>query len=76
MKTILLKRGSAECILAYRSDLGKCNIQFAKEAFDQVRKRGECTAIALDIKGYFDNIDHETLKEKWQTIKCHNKIQE
>ena len=58
----------SECVLAYRSDLGKCNIQFAKEVFEQVQNRSECTAIALDIKGYFDNIDHITLKEKWKTI--------
>ena len=57
-----------DCVLAYRSDLGLCNIQFAKEAFMQVQKRGSCTAIALDIKGYFDNIDHIILKEKWQRI--------
>lgn len=57
-------------VLAYRSDLsGDCNIQFAKRAFDAVKSMvsdfGECSAIALDIKGYFDNIDHNLLKEKW-----------
>lgn len=64
----IIKKDFAKCVLAYRSDLGNCNIQFAKEVFNEVKKRDECTAIALDIKGYFDNIDHETLKEKWQTI--------
>jgi RNA-directed DNA polymerase len=59
-------RGFDECILAYRTDLdGKCNIQFAKEAFDEIRLKGCCTALALDIKGYFDSIDHGILKEKW-----------
>jgi RNA-directed DNA polymerase len=53
-------------VLAYRTDLyGKCNIQFAKEVFDIVSQYGPCTAIALDIKGYFDSIDHQILKEKW-----------
>ncbi|MBS1730465.1 MAG: group II intron reverse transcriptase domain-containing protein [Bacteroidetes bacterium] len=66
-KYIVAKKFS-ECVLAYRSDLGKCNIQFAKEVFQQVQSRGECTAIALDIKGCFDNIDHVTLKEKWKAI--------
>lgn len=61
------------CILAYRSDLnGDCNIQFAKRAFDSVgnmvEKHGRCTAIALDITGYFDNIDHGLLKEQWCKI--------
>jgi RNA-directed DNA polymerase len=59
-----------ECVLAYRTDLnGLCNIQFAKEAFNKVREQlhqsGSCIAIALDITGYFDNIDHQLLKEKW-----------
>jgi RNA-directed DNA polymerase len=61
--------GYSTCVLAYRSNLeGKCNIQFAKEVFDEVKRRGECTAIALDIKGYFDSIDHEILLEKWKKI--------
>jgi glutaredoxin 2 len=56
----------SECVLAYRTDLdGKCNIQFAKEVFEYIRSVGECTAVALDIKGYFDSIDHQKLKEKW-----------
>lgn len=64
------KKGFQEVVLAYRSDLdGKCNIQFAKEAFDQVKSaytvNGECSVIALDIKGYFDHIDHSILKKMW-----------
>jgi RNA-directed DNA polymerase len=66
-------KGFSECVLAYRTDLdGKCNIQFAKETFDDIRNRlnndKECTAIALDVTGYFDNINHETLKDKWCKI--------
>lgn len=62
-----------DVVLAYRSDLdGKCNIQFAKEAFGQVKqvykKYGECSVIALDIKGYFDHIDHGILKKLWCKI--------
>jgi len=57
------------CVFAYRNDLDeKCNIQFAKEVFDYIKKTGECTAIALDVKGYFDSIDHQILKEKWCKI--------
>ena len=64
------EKGFQEVVLAYRSDLdGKCNIQFAKEAFEKVKsfytKNGECSVIALDIKGYFDHIDHEILKKMW-----------
>jgi RNA-directed DNA polymerase len=60
--------GFSDCILAYRTDLQKCNIQFSKEIFDYVRSHGNCTALALDIKGYFDNIDHKVLKETWSKI--------
>lgn len=64
------KKGFDSSVLAYRSDLdGACNIQFAKNAFDEVKRqfeeKEECAAIALDITGYFDNIDHKILKEKW-----------
>jgi RNA-directed DNA polymerase len=62
-------KGFDECVLAYRSDLnGKCNIQFAKEVFDFVKVKGKCAALALDIKGYFDNIDHDILEDKWRKI--------
>lgn len=59
-----------EVVLAYRNDLkGNCNIQFAKEAFNQVKlaysQNRECSVIALDIKGYFDHIDHSILKKMW-----------
>ncbi|MCC9072722.1 hypothetical protein LNQ49_14135 [Flavobacterium sp. F-65] len=62
-----------DCILAYRTDLdGKCNIQFAKEVFnivqDRIKNNKSCSAIAIDITGYFDNIDHSILKEKWHKI--------
>lgn len=62
-----------EVVLAYRTDLGgKCNIQFAKETFDLIREKftneDECSVIALDIKGYFDNINHELLKRMWCKI--------
>jgi len=64
------KKGFQEVVLAYRNDIeGKCNIQFAKEAFDQVKNaflaNGKCSVIALDVKGYFDHIDHTTLKRMW-----------
>ncbi|MBK7035441.1 MAG: group II intron reverse transcriptase domain-containing protein [Bacteroidetes bacterium] len=61
----LAENGFSDCVLAYRSNLsGKCNIQFSKEIFEEVRRRKTCTAIALDIKGYFDHIDHTILKDQ------------
>jgi RNA-directed DNA polymerase len=61
--------GFDACVLAYRSDLvGRCNIQFARDVFTYIREKGPCIAIALDIKGYFDHIDHRLLKEKWAEV--------
>lgn len=51
-------------VLAFRS-LGESNIQFALRAFNEIRVREECCVIALDIKGFFDNLDHVVLKEAW-----------
>lgn len=68
-QTYIRQEGFSDCVLAYRTDLdGKCNIQFAKEVFEIIKQKGPCTVLALDIKGYFDSIDHAKLKEKWGKI--------
>jgi len=59
-----------DCPIAYRKikhpdGRGKSNIDFAKEAFDTIDRLRNCTAVALDIKGYFDNLDHERIKGIW-----------
>jgi hypothetical protein len=68
----LSRLGISHCPVAYRRILtdgdgrrGKCNIQFAREAFDRVRDLGDCCAIAVDISSYFESIDHERLKTLW-----------
>ena len=63
----LTKRDLGEPVLAFRS-LGKSNIDFAKQAFDTISAFGECAVVALDISGFFDNIDHQILKEKWASL--------
>jgi len=58
-------------ILAFRK-LGKSNVDFAFEAFNEIKSLGEkfggCTAIGFDITGFFDNLDHDLLKQSWQQI--------
>lgn len=68
----LHRLGISHCPVAYRRILtegdarrGKCNIQFAREAFDRIRHLGDCCAIAVDISSYFESIDHERLKALW-----------
>lgn len=49
-----------DSVLAYRSGVGN-NINHSKALFDEIKIRGNCFAIAMDIKGFFDNISHDIL---------------
>lgn len=60
----LLQKNLSNSVLAFRS-LGKCNIKFAKEAFDSICEQPSCVAIALDITVFFDHLDHAYLKQQW-----------
>ena len=50
----------------------KCNIDFANEIFAYVRehvgKENPLTVITFDIKGFFDNLDHQLLKRKLKDV--------
>lgn len=59
--------GLGESVLAFRA-LGKNNIHFAKNAFDEIRSRGECIAVALDVTKFFDTLDHVQLKMRWKSL--------
>lgn len=67
----LADMGISNCPIAYRqipkpnTNGGKCNIDFAKDAFDEVDRLGNCVAVALDIKGYFENLSHSRIKAIW-----------
>lgn len=50
--------------VAYRTDLGKSNIQFAKEAFDNIRKNEFCYILVGDFTDFFDNLNHSYLKSQ------------
>lgn len=52
------------CAIAYRNNLGKNNIDFAKAAFDKVKQLGSCYIIIGDFTGFFDNLDHQYLKTR------------
>ena len=50
--------------IAYRTfATKKDNRDFAKEVFDFIKTKEECIAIALDVDGFFDNLDHKILKQ-------------
>lgn len=64
---ILHSKGLSEAVLAFRP-LGKSNIDFAHQAFKTIRHLGNCTAICLDVSGFFNNIDHAELKNRWSEL--------
>jgi RNA-directed DNA polymerase len=63
---LLLENNLSDSILAYRKqDIKKNNIDYAKDAFNDIDNMKNCLVIALDIKSFFDNLDHRQLKKSW-----------
>ncbi len=67
---LLKNRELEDRVIAYRKipsedGRGKCNIHFARDAFDAIGRIGNCCAVALDISKFFESIDHEALRERW-----------
>ena len=64
----------SNCITAYRrikTEDGKShknNIHFAKEVFDEIKKRKKCIALAIDVESFFNNLNHKKLKAYWKEI--------
>jgi hypothetical protein len=67
-------------VLAYRrildekSGRGKCNIHFARDAFERIIKLEQCVVVALDISSYFESLDHALLKAKWEMLLGVNRL--
>lgn len=64
-----------ESVLAYRRiplvdrTRCKCNIDFANEVFEEIRKsKGEVAVLALDISKFFDSLNHKLLKQAWTKL--------
>tara|TARA_R110002020_G_scaffold293535_5_gene509216 strand:- start:147470 stop:148984 length:1515 start_codon:yes stop_codon:yes gene_type:complete len=63
-----------QSVTAYRqivSDDGvrfKYNVDFAKDVFDEIKKRKDCAVLAFDIKNFFPSLNHKQLKEIWSFI--------
>lgn len=54
--------------VAYRDNLHKSNINFAKEAFDFIKESKECFIIIGDFSDFFDKLDHQYLKKRLCTV--------
>ena len=66
----LSKNSLSDFVIAYRrirdaDGTGKCNIHFAREAFEKIRKLENCCVVALDISSFFKSLDHELLRSIW-----------
>lgn len=64
-----------DSVTAYRA-LGKNNIHFAKEVFEDIISRNKCVALTFDISSFFDNIDHQHLKKEWCKLLDSQKLPE
>lgn len=63
----LKQAGVDKCILAFRQ-LGKSNIEFARDAFKTISQAAPAGVVAVDISGFFDNLDHRILKQMWTDL--------
>ena len=64
-----IELGINKVATAYRNNLrGKCNIHFAKEVFEFICKCNNAFIYVSDFKGFFDNLDHNYLKEKLEYV--------
>src|SRR5680860_456864 len=66
-----------QSVVAYRkipivkgSDKNKCNIDFAKEAFEFIlkSKNQKLSVMVADVTKFFDNLDHKILKQQWSKV--------
>lgn len=57
--------GISDVPVAYRTDLGKNNVYFAKAAIDFIRQCKSCYVMIGDFTNFFDNLDHQYLKMRW-----------
>ncbi len=69
----VIQDNTTNCAVAYRTDLGKSNIHFAKEAFDFILSQKSCYIIVGDFTNFFESIDHLFLKKQLMSllnVKC------
>jgi RNA-directed DNA polymerase len=62
---LLATYGLSDCVTAFRTACGKCNIHYASEAFQWISSHRPCVALAYDVSKFFDSLNHGILKQKW-----------
>jgi|GEM_PF-1192939 hypothetical protein len=69
-ENLLENENCGQSVIAYRKDLGKSNVDFARDAFVKVKEvceenQQDCiVAICYDIEDFYGSLDHKILKEK------------
>lgn len=53
-----------DCVIAYRDNQGKSNIEFSKIAFDFIRSQKQAIVLVGDFTDFFGCLDHKYLKDK------------
>ena len=53
----------AEDLLSFKN-----NVHFAKDAFDEIKKRKDCIALTFDITNFFPSLNHQILKKEWANV--------
>ena len=46
----------------------KNNVHFARDVFNEIKKREKCVALVLDIENFFPSLNHKKLKLAWAKI--------
>lgn len=64
------KHDISEVAIAYRDNLQKNNIDFAKDAFTAISSYAKCFVMIGDFTDFFDSLDHEHLKKMLCKVFC------
>ena len=59
--------GISDSVIAYRS-LSKANYHFSAEALSFAKANSPVTILAFDVTGFFDNLDHNLLKQRLKSV--------
>lgn len=65
---LAVKYGISDASVAYRNNLGKNNINFAKQAIDFIRKQRDCYILVGDFTDFFGSLNHKYLKKQLCTL--------
>lgn len=69
----LARRNLTEVPVAYRRILdqngkAKSNIEIARDVFASARRLRDCVVTVVDIKSYFESLDHANIGKQWSSL--------